>query len=189
VIVTGERLAPVVDVGLAGFGSGAAVSPGDSLVGATAAFDERDAGGAGRVDSAVRFVAFTSVGFFALSVSARVLTTEGVAAASGRGAGASVVGDGCETSAARARCWVSRCDEGSRSLVDGDRGTAIVAITTTAIPASIPNCRPVVCHGSVACITGAATIGGVDSTAGGEAGTGDATGAAVVAVGVLAVAA
>ena len=169
-IVTGERLAPVVGVGVAGFGSGAAaVSPGDTLAGATAAFAERDAGGAGRVDSAIRFVAFTSVGFVALSASARVLTTGGVAAARGRGAGASLAGDGCGTSAALARCWRSRCDEGARSLVDGDRGTAIVAITTTAIPASIPNCLPVVCHGSVACITGAA-VGGVDSTAAGEAG-------------------
>ena len=66
------------------------------------------------------------------------------------------------------------------SFVGGRRGTAIVAIATTAIPATNPICLPVMCHGGVACVTGAETVVGVDSTAGGEARTGDATGIAGV---------
>jgi hypothetical protein len=181
VIVTGDGLAPGAGDGVAGLGSGTTGAAVDSLAGATCAFAESDAGGAGRVDAAVRFVAFTTDGFLALSVSARVLTT-GFAVVGGRRAGASVLGGEYGTSAARARCPGACCAERAMSLV-GHRGTAIVAITSTAIPASIPICRPVVCHGGVACITGAATVVGVASTAGCEAGTGAATGAAVVAGG------
>ena len=179
-IVTGDRLALDADDGVAGFGSGTAGSVVDSLAGGTGVFAEIDPAGAGRVDAAVRFVAFTTGGFFALSVSDRVLTAGRVATAGGRRAGASVLGDEYRTSAALALYSVSCCWERALSFVGGHRGTAIVAITTTAIPATNPICLPVVCHGGVACITGAATVVGVDSTAGGEARTGDATGTAVV---------
>ena len=75
------------------------------------------------------------------------------------------------------------------SSIGGRRGTAIVAITTTAIPATIPICLPVVRHSGVVCITGAATVVGFDSTAGWWNGTGGATGAAFgVASGVTGVA-
>ena len=74
-IVTGGRLAPDADDGVPGFGSGTAGSVVDSLPWGTSVFAEADAAGAGRVDPAVRFVAFTTDGFFALSVSARDLMT------------------------------------------------------------------------------------------------------------------
>ena len=187
-IVTGGRLAPDAgEAAAADIGLGAPGSVADSLAGGTRVFAGTEAAGTGRVDAVFRFVAFTTGGFFfASSVSLGVSTTGGVAIAGKRRAGAFIIGAEYETSAALARCSVFSSRERELSLAGGHCGTAIVAITTTAIPASIPNCLPVVCHGSVAWITGAASAGGVDSTAGGEAGTGGATGAAVVAVRVLA---
>ena len=123
-------------------------------------------GDAGFAGSAGRFVTFCTDGLTGGSVSTRVLATGGSAAAVERGAGAVVaVADEPDATSAESSRGSRGCCSRAASLSDGCRGTAIVAITSTAAPASVTMCPRVGCHGAAGRVTGTVTLVEGDSTA------------------------
>ena len=131
VIVTGDRLAPGADDGTAGIGPGTAAFVVESEGVVTLSFAATEAGGFGCAGSA-RCVAFRAEVLFGASVDAGLVTTgrTPIGAASGAGGG----GDGFAPAALSRRSCC--CCGRAMSLAGHCRGTATVAITSTAAPAS-----------------------------------------------------
>ena len=178
-IVTGETAD--TDEGAAAIGSGTAGFVVDALSTGALSFAAAGAGEGNLAGSAVRFVTFCMDDFFVVSASARVLMTGRAAAA--RGARAVAVGDGLGATSATLSCCAGCCCERSVSPAGCCRGTATVAITSTATPASVIICPGVGCQVGVGGITGPVTTVEVDSTADCVATTGAAAGTAVVVIG------